>query len=91
MQPVKEASESDENNKVEDPMLKVPILYDPKKLSEKLEAHPHTPAVLIKGQGLFVWAKDFDECILRYFFDFHNLLEPSSQVVRDFKISCLGE
>merc|ERR1712037_850524 len=65
VQPVKEASESDENNKVEDPMLKVPILYDPKKLSEKLEAHPHTPAVLIKGQGLFVWAKDFDECILR--------------------------
>merc|ERR1740129_2544105 len=55
VQPVKEASESDENNKV----------YDPKKLSEKLEAHPHTPAVLIKGQGLFVWAKDFDECILR--------------------------
>merc|ERR1719319_2250442 len=44
VQPVKEASESDENNKVEDPMLKVPILYDPKKLSEKLEAHPHTPA-----------------------------------------------
>merc|ERR1712051_482765 len=65
VQPVKEASESDESNKVEDPMLKVPILYDPKKLSEKLEAHPHTPAVLIKGQGLFVWAKDFDECILR--------------------------
>jgi len=65
VQPAKEASESDENNKVEDPMLKVPILYDPKKLSEKLEAHPHTPAVLIKGQGLFVWAKDFDECILR--------------------------
>merc|ERR1712021_318994 len=65
VQPVKEASESDENNKVEDPMLKVPILYDPKKLSEKLEAHPHTPAVLIKGHGLFVWAKDFDECILR--------------------------
>merc|ERR1712051_1056000 len=65
VQPVKEATESDENNKVEDPMLKVPILYDPKKLSEKLEAHPHTPAVLIKGQGLFVWAKDFDECILR--------------------------
>merc|ERR1739838_631621 len=65
VQPVKEASESDESNKVVDPMLKVPILYDPKKLSEKLEAHPHTPAVLIKGQGLFVWAKDFDECILR--------------------------
>merc|ERR1712021_257978 len=65
VQPAKEASESDENNKVEDPMLKVPILYDPKKLSEKLEAHPHTPAVLIKGHGLFVWAKDFDECILR--------------------------
>merc|ERR1712166_676879 len=30
VQPAKEASESDENNKVEDPMLKVPILYDPK-------------------------------------------------------------
>jgi hypothetical protein len=25
------------------------------------------------------------------FFDFHNLLEPSSQIVRDFEISCLGE
>merc|ERR1719273_2570118 len=36
--PMVKASESDENNKVEDPMLKVPILYDPKKLSEKLEA-----------------------------------------------------
>ena len=41
------------------------LVYDPKKLSEKLKVHPQTPAVLIKGQGLFVWGKDLNECIFR--------------------------
>jgi len=59
--------------------LAVPIVYDPKKLSEKLKLHPQTPAVLIKGQGLFVWGKDFNECIFRTE-AFHQMFEFSIEM-----------
>jgi len=59
--------------------LAIPILYDPKKLSEKLKLHPQTPAVLIKGQGLFVWGKDFNECIFRTE-AFHQMFEFSIEM-----------
>jgi len=59
--------------------LAVPIVYDPKKLSEKLKLHPQTPAVLIKGQGLFVWGKDLNECIFRTE-AFHQMFEFSIEM-----------
>merc|ERR1719436_2219574 len=68
--------------------LAVSIVYDPKKLSEKLKVHPQTPAVLIKGQGLFVWGKDLNECIFRteafhQMFDFS--IEMEKHGVNDHK------
>merc|ERR1711988_511616 len=59
--------------------LAIPIVYDPKKLSEKLKVHPQTPAVLIKGQGLFVWGKDLNECIFRTE-AFHQMFEFSIEM-----------
>ena len=35
------------------------------KLKKKLEENPLYPAVLIRGRGLFVWAKDINECIMK--------------------------
>jgi len=39
------------------------------KLSEKIKAslaaHPLAPAVLIRGRGLFVWAENINDCILK--------------------------
>merc|ERR1711936_470036 len=62
--------------------LAIPIVYDPKKLSEKLKVHPQTPAVLIKGQGLFVWGKDLNECIFRTE-AFHQMFEFSIEMEKN--------
>merc|ERR1719369_95131 len=44
-----------------------------------LKVHPQTPAVLIKGQGLFVWGKDLNECIFRTE-AFHQMFEFSIEM-----------
>jgi len=71
----KECEEYDTDNN----RLAIPIVYDPKRLSEKLKLHPQTPAVLIKGQGLFVWGKDLNECIFRTE-AFHQMFEFSIEM-----------
>jgi len=87
IQAVVDAKES-EKHETDSTRLAIPIVYDPKKLSEKLKLHPQTPAVLIKGQGLFVWGKDLNECIFRteafhQMFDFS--IEMEKHGVNDHK------
>jgi len=78
IQAVQEAKES-EDDETDRTQLTIPIVYDPKKLSEKLKLRPQTPAVLIKGQGLFVWGKDLNECIFRTE-AFHQMFEFSIEM-----------
>jgi len=78
IQAVVDAKESEKHD-TDSTRLAISIVYDPKKLSEKLKLHPQTPAVLIKGQGLFVWGKDLNECIFRTE-AFHQMFEFSIEM-----------
>jgi len=71
-----EVFKESDDEKVE---LTVPIVEDVKNLSEKLEALPQTPAVLIRGKGLFIWAKNMDECVIRAE-AFHQMIEFSIEL-----------
>jgi methylthioribulose-1-phosphate dehydratase len=71
-----EVFKESDDEKVE---LTVPIVEDVKNLSEKLEAFPLTPAVLIRGKGLFIWAKNMDECVIRAE-AFHQMIEFSIEL-----------